>query len=186
MKKMIIIVSILLLTGCASMKNRIFLDSTTHSDSLPSWAKGTTQVWEEDGKVHFHGYQGILGNERITAGLKLASLNAKDAMVTEIASDFRTRVDVAQQSISEDAELVLGQVLTSETSGRITGFRVTDHYYERYILNETERIGCHVLGVISKQNYNKLKSTVFRKIVEVAPVLKEAITNKQIDFFNNN
>jgi len=171
------------LGGCATSASRVFLDSTTHSDSPPSWAEGTQMVWEDGDTIHLKASHTVRGDERVNGCFDLARLDAKEQLITEIATDVRGSLDSAQQSISENAELVLGKVRSGAYDGRITGLRFAEEYYERYRVGATERVDCHVLGAIGRADYAQVKRNVVERIVAADPRLKEAVTQKQIDFF---
>lgn len=179
------IVAVLFIGGCASTGvKRVFMDSTTHSDDLPDWAKSTKTSWEKDNKIYMKATHQVRGNERVAGCYDLARLNAKEAMLSAIANDVRGRIDNAQQSISENAEIVLSKVRTGEFDGRLIGFKINEEYYERYKVEENEKIDCYVLGEIKQSDYDQVKRAVVDRVVAVDPKLKEAIKNKQVDFFN--
>jgi hypothetical protein len=178
---------VVLVSACSSLvpQGRRFLDSSTREDSPPGWVRETKMTWERAGKVFLHSFHSIRGDERVNGCFDLARLDNKEALLSEIADEVKGSIDNAQQSISENAEEVLGKVRSAEFSGRITGLRFTDQYYERYLIGETERVDCHVLSEIKETDYNRIKREVVDKIAEVDPRLKEAISKKQIDFFSN-
>lgn len=173
--------------GCASVstERRVFLDSTTHTDSPPSWVNGTKVVWEEKDKVFVRATHTVRGNERVNGCFDLARLDSKETILSEIVNDVRGTLDTAQESISEDAELVLGKARTSEFKGRISGLRFSEQYYDRYLVGESERIDCHVLGEITQADHSRLKRELIHQIAATDPRIKEAISQKQIQFFGS-
>ena len=52
-----------LFSACATTSpiQRVFLDSSTHEDSPPNWAKTTKLVWEKDGKIFLRGHAQCAG-----------------------------------------------------------------------------------------------------------------------------
>lgn len=178
---------LVLALGCSSLsdkfKGRVFLDSTTHKDDPPSWVKDTKISWEEDKKVLLKASHSVRGDERVNGCFDLSRLDAKEALLSEIANDIKGSLDNANQSLSESAEVILGKVRSGEFSGRITGLRFTDQYFERYFVAGVERVDCHSLGEIHENDYDRIKRNVVHKVAEADPRLKEAITKKQIDFF---
>jgi len=173
------------MASCASgpQLRRVFVDSTSHRDDLPDWAKSTQTSWEKDGKIFVMATNNVRGTDRVDGCYDLARLNAKEQILSEIANDVRGRLDNAQQSISESAEVVLGKVRSGEFEGRLTGLRFSQAYYERYMLGETEKISCYVLSEIKQSDYDQVKRSVVDKVVAVDPKIKEAILSKQVDFF---
>ena len=157
--------------------------SSTHTDSPPAWVKSTKTSWAEADKVFINAGHSIRGDERVDACFDLARFDAKELILSEIANDVKGSLDNATQSISENAEVILGKVRSGEFSGKLTGLRFLEQYYERYAIGETERVDCHTLASISKADYDHVKQSVLYKLVEADPRLKEAITNKQVNFF---
>ena len=177
----------LALTGCSTtptQQGRIFLDSSSHKDNPPDWVTATKNIWEKGGKVYVKATHSVMGTDRVNGCYDLARLDGTEAVVTEIKNDIRGSIDNAQQSISEQAEEVLGKVRSSEFSGSVSGMRFSESYFERYRINDTERIDCHTLAEISQSDYNKLKQQVLNKVQAVDPKLRAVITKKQIDFFS--
>ena|SRR3989338_388951 len=181
---MTIIVGGFVVGGCASNPRRVFLDSTVGSDDRPKWAKTTKTAWQERDMVFLKTSHTVRGDERTNGCFDLAKLDAKEKLLSEIANDVRGSIDNAQQSISENAEVVLGKVRSGEFEGRIIGLRSTEEYFERYRVEGTERIDCFVLSEIKSADYEQVKRSVVNKIAAIDPKIKEAITNKQVNFFS--
>jgi hypothetical protein len=184
--KMLLAFTTLILISCSSTppgQKRVWLDSSTHKDSAPGWVDGLKIIWEESGKVMIRSTQTVRGDERVNGCYDLAKLDAKEAILTELASEVRGSLDNAQQSINENAEVVLGKVRTGEYQGRITGLRHSEQYFERYRIGDVERVDCHVLSEMSRQDYDKVKRSVLDQLQKVDAKLREAITKKQINFF---
>jgi hypothetical protein len=173
------------MVSCASgpQMRRVFVDSTTHHDDIPDWAKSDKTSWEKDGKIFVMAASNARGTDRVDGCYDLARLNAKEQILSEIANDIRGRLDNAQQSISENAEVVLGKVRSGEFEGRLTGLRFTNSYYERYMLGDMQKLSCYVLSEIRQSDYDSVKRAVVDKVVAVDPKIKEAILSKQVEFF---
>lgn len=176
-------------TGCGGAK--VKRDVIDASGDEPRWAKASKQSWmdEDGGKVYVRARHEVRGDQRVDACFDLVRLDARENLLSEIATDVRGRIDNAQQSISENAEVVLSKARSSEFKGRVVGFKFPEQYFERYRLPgdsgaSVERIECFVLAEISRDDYNRIKREVVEQIVEVDPRIKEAIARKQIDFFS--
>ena len=187
MKKILQVVSIAslsLLSACStSGPKREFVDSSTHKDNAPSWVLNTKVTWEDGSKIMLKSSHTVRGDERAAGCYDLAKLDANESLLSELANDVKGRIDNASQSISENAETILGKVRKGEYEGRVTGLRFTDQYFERYRIGEVERIDCYTLAEITKQDYAQMKRVVVDKIVAVDPRIKEAVTQGQINFF---
>lgn len=184
-KNSLITLMVLGLSACTSLKTpqRVFLDSTLKKDSPPDWVNQVKVSWEEKEKVFLRASFTARGNERVAGCFDLARLDAKEKLLSEVNNDVRGSLDNAQQSISENAEAVLGKVRTASFEGKVRGLRFSEEYFERYLIGDTERLDCHVLGEMRLSDYNNLKRAVVDELAQVDSRVKEAITKKQINFF---
>ena len=194
MKKLFLVMPLaaMLLSACSSTPTkdqsdtaklgRVFLDSSTHEDSLPKWAKGKV-AWEDNGKVIFHATHTILGSQSVDGCYDLAKLDSSESLLGEISNDIKGRIDNSSTSINEDAETILAKSRSSEYAGQVTGLRVTENYFERYSIGGTERVNCHVLAEIRQGDYNRIKHAIVDKVIAADPRVKEAVMQNQIDFF---
>ena len=177
-----------IVSGCASVgelsAKRVFLDSTTHEDDPPEWALSTKIAWKEGDKNFFKKSYTVRGDERVNGCFTLARLDAKESIVTEIANDIRGQIDNAEQTLSEEAEIVLGKVRSEKFEGRITGLRFAHEYFERYKVGGEEKINCYVLAILSQQDYDAIKKKIVHRLMAVDPRIKEAIMKRQISFFS--
>lgn len=177
---LILSVGVFAVASCSTTGSKVVTDS---SGDKPSWAKSSKISWEENNKVFIRGTSTVRGNERVDACYDLAKLDAKEALVSEIQSDIKGVLDNSIQSISENAEVVLGKSRTSEFEGKIMGQRFSERYFERAIVSDNERVECQLLSEISQKDYDRMKRLIVDKVQEVDPKIKEAIKQKHIDFF---
>lgn len=180
------ILSVIVGTGCASgarHEERVFLDSSTHEDRPPSWVQSTRVVWEDKDRVWVRASHSVRGNERVNGCLDLAGLDAREVILSEISNDVRGTIDSAESSLSENAEVVLGKARSSEFKGRLQGLRISEQYFERYLVSDVERVDCYVLAEIRSDDYERLKRQLLDEVVAADPRIKEAIIRKQADFF---
>jgi hypothetical protein len=179
----------LLLSACSS--TGIKRVSVEESPSKPSWVNEEHLSWEEGDKVYFKAKNTVRGDQRLNGCYVIASNDNRETMLRGIADEMKGATDEAQTDISEAAEIVLGKVRSGEWNGRFYGFRDESQYFERYQIRDTEskqvteRIDCYTLSVVSKTDYARTKSEVANKIVAIDPKIKEAITKKQVNFFEN-
>ena len=172
-----------LFIACSSgPAKKIVLDSST--PNRPDWVDSSKLAWKDDKKIFFRGTYTIRGDERANACVDLAKLGVKEALITEIQEELKGAVDSAQDSIRADAEIILTNSRSARYQGAITGLRFTSSYWEKYaLINRDQRISCFVLGRISEVEFRQTKKNVLNKITRANPKLKEAITKKQINFF---
>ena len=172
----------LALTACAVPGKKAVLEQ---SKDKPTWVDSNKITWNDGSTVFIRSQYTIRGDERVNACYQLAKMDTKDVLLREISEDVRGQIDMAQQGISEEAEIILNQSTASEYGGKVTGFRFLERYHERYKLGEDERIDCFVLGKIRKGDYERIRRAVVFNVVQADPGLKKALTERQIDFFNN-
>jgi hypothetical protein len=174
----------LLLFGfaCSSVKTA---EKTVLSESgpRPSWVESSKSGWTEDRAHKLRAMQEIRGNERLSACFDLARLNARSGLVSEIQASIKGVLDTHEATLSENAEIILSKSRTEEFGGKISGLRFVEDYSMRYRIGEDERVSCHVLAEIAKDDYTRLKRLILTKVEEADPRLKEQIINKGIDFF---
>jgi len=185
--KLLLALSLIVLPHCSTMvdtNQRRFLDSTFHSDLRPGWAEGTKSVWEEKGFIKYRGFQSIKGTERVNGCYELARLEAKQLLTAELNTDLKGKIDMASQSVSENAELLVAKSISEVFGNQIRGLRFTDEFFERYMVANIERVDCHVLGELSFSDYMTLKRNVVDRILAVDPRIREAVAQQQIKFFN--
>lgn len=170
------------LIGCASEQKHVVEQAV--EDHRPAWVSSSKIGWADGDQLFYRGKYSILGTERVSGCYQLARLESKEALLREISEEIRGQIDNANQSISEDAEVVLAQSRSSEYGGKVTGFRFNEEFHERYNVNGTERVDCYVLGSVSKSDYENIRRSIVFKMAAVDPDLKKAIQKRQIDFFS--
>jgi len=178
---LILLAGALVIASCSTTGSKRITDS---SGDKPSWAGSSRISWEENNKVFIRGTATVKGNERVDGCYDLAKLDAKEALVSEIQSYIKGILDNSIQSISENAEVVLGKSRTAEFEGKIMGLRFAERYFERAIVSDNERVECQLLSEISQKDYDRMKRLIVDKVQEVDPKIKEAIKQKHIDFFS--
>ena len=156
-----------------------------NQDSRLLWASGSKITWSEGDQVFFRSQYTVRGDERVSGCYQLARLDANTTLLREIAEDIRGQIDSAQQSISENAETILNQSVTSDFAGKVSGLRFLEQYHERYNVSSTERIDCYILSNIKRSDYESIRRSVLQKVTEADPGLKAALIKKQIDFFSS-
>ncbi|MEQ1722430.1 MAG: hypothetical protein ABL930_04590 [Pseudobdellovibrio sp.] len=184
--KLLLVISALVIAGCSSSTKSEYQLSRKVIDSSKiksEWVEKSQLAWEAENKYYSKASHTIRGDQQLNACYDLAKLDLKENLITEISSDIKGTIDNAQMSISENAETILGKARSGKWEGTIYGFRVTEQYFERYLIGGVERIDCFVLTELSKQDYDKTKRSVVDKIVPEDPRIKEAIAKKQINFF---
>jgi hypothetical protein len=177
------LIALLAGTACSSSGplKKTLLDQ---SASLPSWVGDSRTSWEADQKIRVRGMQQIRGDERLSGCYELARLNAKSLLIGEIQEKIKGALDTHETSLSENAEILLSKSRTAEFGGELNGLRMVEEYFARYRIGDDERMDCHVLAEVTREDYLQAKRRIIHKLQEADPRLKEQIVKKHIDFFN--
>jgi hypothetical protein len=189
MSSLFVIGNIVSTIGCASSApkdptlQRTVIDSATQLKGAPQWVSSTKSSWNSNGGVELKGTYSVRGNERINACYEMAKIEAKKALITEFSEDLKGILDTGTQGMSEDMEMAFSQAMSSSFEGTVQGLRVKEQYYERYLVSTNERLDCFVLAEIVQGDYNNMKRKIMYKMAEVNPKIKEALINKQLQFF---
>lgn len=178
---------VLLLSSCAGTGvKKVVIDE---SHNRPSWVDDDRLSWEKDGRVWFKTKQTVRGDQRLNGCYVLASNDNRETMLRSMMDGLRGETNEAQDTINENGEIVLGKVRANEWSGRIYGFSDNEHYFQRIQIRDeltktiTERIDCYVLSSIGEGDYARTKSEVVNQMAAIDPRVKEAIVNKEANFF---
>lgn len=167
------------------LNQRVWLDSSTHKDHPPNWVSEGKLRWQEKGKVYIRSKNGVRGDERVNGCFDLAHMDAKEALITSISDEVKGQIQEAGQSLNENAELLLTKTRTSEFSGKISGLSPVEEYFERYSINDVERVDCFVLSEISEKDFAATRRAIIDKVVAADPRLKEAMTKNQLKFLGD-
>ena len=135
------------ITACSSTgPKKVVLDQS--SKKKPSWAESSKLSWKKKNHIFFKSAHTIRADERANGCIDLAKLDTKENLISEVKDEIKGSIDNAQQSISVDAEVVLGKVRSSGFEGAISGLRFTESYWEKYELSNGEA-SYHLLCFIS-------------------------------------
>ena len=159
------------------------------SSETPEWTLSSQIVEEKDDFVFIVGKETIMGNQRLSGCYEIASFDVRNRLIREMSESIKGEISQYMPDINENSESVFTKVATSKWNGKISGLQNESEYFERYRIKEAnsknaiERINCFVRSKISKGDYNKLKMSYLNELKEADPKIKEAIANKQLNFF---
>jgi hypothetical protein len=188
-KIVVIFMSVLFLANCSSTSSlsgptRKVIDSSARGEEAPKWVNTSKLSWEEGNAFYFKGFTSFRGNERVSSCFEVSKLEAKKNLLSEIKESIKSILDISTQSASEDQEQLYSQAVSSTLEGEIRGLRFMEQYFERYLIEDRERVDCFVMGAIEGKDYQDLKRRVLHKLEAADPRIKEALMKKQTDFFS--
>lgn len=174
-------------TACSTGVKKVTLDES----DMPSWTEKTELSWEDDGKLFFKAKQTVLGSQRVNGCFELALLDAKETILRSMAEEIKGEISQADMDLNEQAEIVLGRVRSSKWEGKVYGQKKEEEAFRRYAIvkgesQSDERIDCYVLTSITKEDYEKTKHGVVNKLIAADPRVREAIVQKEVNFFSDN
>ena len=186
MKLKSILISLIgvMIVACSSTgPMKIILDQS--SEDKPDWVKSSKISWQEKKELYFKATYTIRSHERVNGCIDLAKLDAKEDLISAIDNEIKGAIDNAQESINVNSEIIMGKVRSSNFQGSIRGLHFIESFWERYQMgNDEEAITCHVLSRVNEKDYIKMKRAIINKVVSIEPRIREAITKKQINFFD--
>ena len=123
------------------------------------------------------------GDQRINACYDLARLGLFETILAEVRSELKAANDLASEGTSENEDALLTKSLSENLGGTLRGVKIRSRAFERYEINQVERIDCHVLSEMSERDYQKIKNEVVKAKTSVADAVSEAVREKQKEFF---
>lgn len=176
--------------GCSSgpkvdgVAGRFVLDNSNRGDDLPDWTKSTRVGWEDNGMYYVRAEHTVKGNQRVNACYDLAKLDLKEGLLSEISSSIKGEINLASEGTAEELDPMLTKSLMTEIKGNIKGLRVQEQAFERYIVNDVERVDCFVLASMKASDYRQLRSTALQQALSASAEAAKAMRDRQVRFFN--
>lgn len=175
-------------TGCATGPESVsgtakrVLDRSY--DEKPDWLTNQDVSWKDSGLVFYKSTYTVRGDQRINACYDLARLGLFETVLTEVRSELKASNDLASEGTSENEDSLLVKSLSETLQGTLKGVRVKSKAFERYEINEVERVDCHILTEISEKDYLKIKNEIKTAQTSVTEDVAQAVRGKQKRFFS--
>lgn len=180
------------LTGCSSagiltdrsVPKRVVIDNTYHGPELPGWTRDGKVGWEDKGVVYFKAQHTVRGDQRINSCFDLAKMDLKESLMTEISTAIKGEVNFAAEGISEASEAAITKSFSQQLEAEISGLKQSEQFFERYLTGDVERVDCYVMALMSKSDYDKLKSRILQRAARSDAQLAQLLRRKQRAFFD--
>ena len=178
--------SLLLLAGCShgpgyKRESKTILDRSY--EEMPAWLSQQDLSWKDGDKVFYKNAYTVRGDQRVNACYDLARLGLFETILAEVRSELKAANDLASEGANENEDALLTKSLSETLAGTLRGIKIKSRAFERYEINQIERIDCHVLSEISERDYQKIKNEVVKAKTSVSDSVTEAVREKQKDFF---
>ncbi len=178
------------LAGCSTMTNqaakqRTVIDNSMRGAQLPAWVYGAESAWEEGDRYNFRSNYTINANQRINGCYDLAKLELTESLLSELRQDILGEVSLANEGISESMDPLITKSIRKAIVGNVKGLRIKSQVYERYLVNDVERVDCFVRGEMSRSDYTSLRQSVSRDVASVSDEVGMVVRKRQADFFRD-
>ena len=192
MKNVILTITVFLglqlLLGCStsqkSKQGRVVIENSLKGEELPSWVADPKTNWEKDTELFFKSSYTVAGNQRINGCWDLAKLEMKESLLSELSQDIKGEVTLANEGISEGLDPLITKSVRTNIEGQVRGLKTQEQIFERYVINDIERIDCFVMGTMSKTDYAVLKNSIFKQLTSVSAEVADAVRKRQKEFFS--
>ena len=181
---------IFLLAGCSSNgikeQAKIIIERSTRENSLPNWVSETKVNWMKDDKIFYKSQYSIRGDQRINACFDLAKAEAKEKLIDEVKTNFRSETNGYIQGAKEQDNIELNKMFISSVDSIISGFRLSETAYERFAISNSERIDCFVLYEMTAKDLSDLKTRILTRNSSVNKEIQKVIIERGVSFLTNN
>lgn len=184
------LLGIALLPACASTPNtsqlqRAVIDNSARGGEMPRWIGESKVSWEEDNRIYFKALFSVKGSQRLNGCFDLVRLEQSETVLENIKHEIKGEIALANEGIAEEADPLITKSISKSFNGTIKGLRAVEQAYERYLVNNAERIDCYLLSSMSKQDYNALKNNAFEQLISVNDEVARVVRKRQSDFFKS-
>ncbi len=183
-----VLVGLQLLLACSTSQKpnqaRVVLENSMKGEDLPKWVSDAKINWEQDNQLYFKSSYTIAGNQRINGCWDLAKIEMKESLLSELSQDIKGEVSLANEGISEGLDPLITKSIRTNIEGQVRGLKTQEQVFERYTVNQVERIDCFVMGTMSKADYAVLKTSVLKNLASVSAEVADAVRKRQKDFFS--
>ncbi len=186
--------SVLSLTmGCSSLKTRdsaiqeslakrVVIENSNGTTSRPDWLTTTTIFEEKDSHLFFTGFFAGQGSNRLSTCYRLAEADIQVRMAQEISQRVKSELLQMAEGMSEQVEPAVLDSLLVEAKAQIDGLRLTDRFYERALVNGSERVDCFARARISLGDFMRAKQGLTRSLADQRPEIRAILNARQKDF----
>jgi hypothetical protein len=150
---------------------------------MPDWVKSTKVSWEDKERIYFKSNFTVTGGQRVNGCLDLAKIELNEVLLSSVKNSMKAEINLANQGIDEGLDPMITKSIQSSLEGEIRGLRPEETVFQRYKIEDTERIDCFVLASLSKSDYARLKQGSFQRLVSVSDEVKAAVQKRQEEFF---
>jgi hypothetical protein len=190
-KNLLLVISLIpaipIFIGCATTgagrsgdPSKKLIQTSYREGEEPTWVRDSRISWEEGENRVFKSSYVVPGNRRVNGCFDLARAETKEHLLTEIASDVRGEFVRASQGLDEAIDENTTKTWVEKFSGETRGLRFVGQVYERFLVNENEKVECFVIAQIAKADYQALRSRVYNNAVRTNERVRKALEDRQV------
>jgi len=166
-------------TGKSLNPEKRVIETSYRSDREPTWLHDSRLSWEDGDTRMIRASYVALGSKRINGCYDLARAEAKELLLVEVSNDIRGELVRASQGLDETIDDGLTKSWIEQYKGDTRGFRFSEAAYERFLVNDVERIECFVLGRIRNSDYNAIRNRVMSIAANSNDRIRQAMEERQ-------
>lgn len=190
MKNVCFLLLNLIIVGCSTsnikLNSKVVLERSTGDESLPEWTMKSRNSWSDENNYYFKTSYIIKGSQRVNACYDFAKSEAKENITNEFKSSFSSETNGYTEGLEETDTQKLNKMFISSIKTTLYGLKLSESAFERYKILDDEKIQCHTLHVVTKDNFIKNLKLALSNQKEIDPELNEKILGRARSFFLEN
>jgi hypothetical protein len=181
-------------TGCASSsrntsspesREAVLLETSLPDRARADWAIDAKFSEEAQGRLFGEGRYDGLGNERLSLCQRLADTRISVQLAEEIGTQVKSELISMTEGLDERVDPAVIENIMTEARAELKGLRITDRYFERSLVNGTERISCFSRGSMSLKEFERAKVGLRHSLLDRSPELRRLIQERQQKFLKS-
>ncbi len=183
----VIACSWMLLGGCGtaskhSKLEKVVLETSTGEKERPEWARSTGVYEAVESDLFFKGTYIGQGSDRISTCYRMAEADIQVRISQEVNQKVKSELFRLAEGMSDRVEPAVLASLLVESKSKIQGLRVVERYFERAIVNGSERVECIVRAKIDERDFQKVKQGLTEILAQKKPEIQALLTERQTRF----
>jgi hypothetical protein len=165
------------------LRKKVVIDNAMGGEKMPDWTRDGKVSWEDGKNRVYKGVFTVRGDQRVSGCYDLAKMEIKENLISEISSEIKGEINLASEGINEAMDPMINKSFHQQMEASIRGLNIQEQLFERYIIEDTERIDCFVMGSIAQTDYRALKNNIIQKLSKNSAEVANAMKTKQVNFF---
>lgn len=169
-------------SGLTQAPDRVFIENSLGSSQRPDWLRSTSVATEAEGFLTFHGMYLAAGHDRLATCYRLAEADIQVRIAQEINQRVKSELLQMAEGMSDRIEPAVLDSLLIEARADLAGLRLSDRYYERFMIGGVERLECHARARMSPVDFNRAKQGLTVSLAQKRPEIQSILDKRQKKF----